>query len=165
MGSGGASASATGLRALALALVLVPGAVRADCRPDTVELRTETGAMVRFAVEIADSPEERSRGLMHRKSLPKSSGMLFLFDEPHRASFWMRNTLIPLDMIFAGPDGTVKSVHAEAVPGDLTPITGGDGIQSVLEINGGLARALGIGPGTVLRHPGVAQAMAAWPCD
>ncbi|RIA00230.1 DUF192 domain-containing protein [Cereibacter sphaeroides] len=165
MGSRSASASAAGLSALALVLALLPGAARADCRPDAVELRTIAGATVRFSVEIADTPAERSRGLMHRESLPRSSGMLFLFDAPHRASFWMRNTLIPLDMIFAGPDGTVKVVHSNAVPEDLTPISGGEGIQSVLEINGGLARALGIGPGTVLRHPGLDQSLAAWPCD
>ncbi|MGP3695914.1 DUF192 domain-containing protein [Rhodobacter sp. NSM] len=165
MGSSGASASATGLRAAALALALVPGAARAACQPDSVDLRTAAGSTIRFSVEIADTAAERSRGLMERESLPRSSGMLFLFEAPHAASFWMRNTLIPLDMIFAGPDGTVKTVHSNAIPGDLTPIKGGDGIQSVLEINGGLARALGIGPGTVLRHPGLAQDKAAWPCE
>jgi hypothetical protein len=77
----------------------------------------------------------------------------------------MENTLIPLDMIFADATGTVTRVHPEAVPLDRTPIDGGDGVQYVLEINGGLAAALRIRPGAVLRHPDIDQARAAWPCD
>jgi hypothetical protein len=75
----------------------------------------------------------------------------------------MKNTLIPLDMIFADARGVVRRVHENAVPGDLTPIPGGDDILVVLEVNGGMARQLGIAPGTVLRHPSLGQG-AAWPC-
>ncbi|MCE6961439.1 DUF192 domain-containing protein [Cereibacter sphaeroides] len=146
-------------------LALLPAMASADCRADAVEVRTPGGTAVRFSVELADTPAERAKGLMFRESLPRSAGMLFLFDAPQVASFWMRNTLIPLDMIFVSPDGTVKSVHANAVPGDLTPIRGGEGIQSVLEINGGLAGRLGIVPGSVLRHPALDPSTAAWPCD
>lgn len=165
MGSRGKAA--TGLRAglLGLLLCVVAPVARAGCAPDGVELKTPQGATMRFSVEIADSPEERARGLMFRDHLPRSSGMLFLFDRPEVASFWMKNTRIPLDMIFSGPDGRVKTVHANAVPGDLTPIPGGDGILSVLEINGGLAGRLGIVPGSLLRYPSIDRSLAAWPCD
>jgi len=75
----------------------------------------------------------------------------------------MQNTLIPLDMIFADEAGVVQRVHSRAIPGDTTPIPGGDGILVVLEINGGLAETFGIGPGTELRHPALGPD-AAWPC-
>ncbi len=80
-------------------------------------------------------------------------------------SFWMKNTLIPLDMLFIRPDGTVAHVHDRAVPGDLSPINGGGGILAVLEIRGGLAEALGIEPGDAVRHPAFDGADAAWSCE
>ena len=134
----------------------------AACDPGQVELRGDWG-QARFAIEIADDDGERMRGLMFRESLPKSAGMLFVYDGPHRAQFWMKNTLIPLDMIFVDPRGVVTAVHDRAVPGDLTPIDGGEGVLAVLEVNGGLAGAMGIGPGTELHHPAFGDG-AAWPC-
>ena len=77
----------------------------------------------------------------------------------------MKNTLIPLDMIFADATGTVTRVHENAVPGDLRPVDGGAGVQYVLEINGGMSAQLGIARGSVLRHPAIDPAAAAWPCD
>jgi hypothetical protein len=142
---------------------LAATAALADCRPDTVDLRGPGGA-ARFSVEVADSDAERALGLMHRDSLPRSAGMLFVYPEPGAASFWMKNTLIPLDMIFADATGTVTRVHAMAKPGDTTSIPGGDGVKLVLEINGGLAARLGIAPGSVMRHPSLDQDLAAWPC-
>ena len=76
----------------------------------------------------------------------------------------MKNTLIPLDMIFVGPDGVIDTVHSNAVPGDLTPIRGGDDILAVLEIKGGLATAIGIAPGDEMRHPAFGDA-AEWSCS
>lgn len=149
----------------ALAFVLASGgAALAACSPDVVELKGPRG-VARFSVELADTDAERSRGLMFRERMAASAGMLFVYDRPGRAVFWMKNTLIALDMIFADATGTVQRVHSEAVPHDETPIDGGDGILAVLEINGGLARRLGIGPGTVMRHPAFAEGAAAWPCD
>lgn len=136
----------------------------AACAPGVVELKGPRGVS-RFNIELADTDATRSRGLMHRERLPSAAGMLFIYDRPGRAVFWMKNTLIPLDMIFADPTGTVLRVHENAIPHDETPIDGGDGILAVLEINGGLARRLGIGPGTVLRHPSFADGPAAWPCN
>ena len=151
------------MRALLLALLL-PDAAEAACRPDTVELRGPWG-QARFAIELADDPAERARGLMFRESLPQSSGMLFVYEAPQRATFWMKNTLIPLDMVFLDPAGRVLGVHAMARPGDETIIDGGPGVLGVLEINGGLAARLGIAEGSELRHPAFAAGPAAWPCD
>jgi hypothetical protein len=160
MGNGGAA----GRLSLGLALLWLTGAAAlAECREDTVDLRGP-GGQARFTVEVADSAEERARGLMFRESLPRSAGMLFVYPAPHSASFWMQNTLIPLDMIFADETGTVTRVHAMAKPLDTTSISGGPGVKVVLEINGGLAGRLGIAPGTVLRHPSLDPAVAAWPC-
>ena len=149
--------------ALALGLAGAGGA-HAACRENAVELRGDWGA-ARFGVEIADDVAERAQGLMNRETLAASHGMLFVYDRPQPVSFWMRNTLIPLDMVFVGPDGVVTRVHENAVPLDETPIDGGDGVLMVLEIRGGLAGSLGIAPGSQLRHPALDQDTAAWPCD
>lgn len=133
----------------------------AECRPDAVDLRGPFG-QARFTVEVADDGNERSRGLMFRESLPSAAGMLFLYPQPQRATFWMKDTLIPLDMIFVDGTGRVTRVHSRAVPKDLTLIDGGEGVVAVLEINGGLASRLGIAPGAELRHPGLPG--AAWSC-
>jgi uncharacterized membrane protein (UPF0127 family) len=145
-----------------VAALVLPVAAIAQCAADAVDLRGDWG-QARFAVEIADTPAERSRGLMHRESLPRGAGMLFVYDRPQPVSFWMRNTLIPLDIIFLDRSGTVARVHENAVPLDETSIPGGRGIQFVLEINAGLASEFGIAPGTELRHPSIG-AQAAWPC-
>jgi uncharacterized membrane protein (UPF0127 family) len=153
------------LRALILVAFLPAVAwAEAPCAPDRLDLRWDGGSES-FAVELADDGAERSQGLMFRESMDPGSGMLFVYETPRRAQFWMKNTLIPLDMIFADATGTVTRVHANAVPGDLTPIDGGEGVRFVLEINGGLAARLGIAPGALLRHPSIPAATAAWPCD
>lgn len=133
------------------------------CREDQVQLRGDWG-QARFSIELADDEAERAEGLMNREVLPKGAGMLFVYDEPREVGFWMKNTLIPLDMIFLDETGTVVRVHANAVPGDLTPIMGGADIKAVLEINGGLAARMGIRIGTHLRHPSFASNAAAWEC-
>ncbi|MAN15615.1 DUF192 domain-containing protein [Alterinioella nitratireducens] len=148
---------------LVVALVMA-GQVQAACAPGRVELRGDWGT-ARFRVEVADDPEERAIGLMNREEMALSAGMLFVYDSPQRVSFWMENTLIPLDMLFLDATGTVTRVHENAVPLDRTPIPGGTDIQYVLEINGGLARQIGISEGDVLRHPDVDQDLAAWPCE
>jgi uncharacterized membrane protein (UPF0127 family) len=151
------------VRALAALLIALPCAVHAACAPDRVEFRGDFGA-AGFSVEVADDATERSVGLMNRPSMPSGHGMLFLYDRPQPVSFWMRNTLIPLDMIFLDETGRVKHVHEGAVPLDETPIPGGDGILAVVEINGGLAGRIGIAPGAEMRHPAFDQPGAAWPC-
>ena len=145
------------------ALITSAGAVL-SCDVETASLRGDWGR-VDVRVEVADDPQERSLGLMHRESMPKLSGMLFIYETPQRVAFWMRNTLIPLDMLFIDPDGRVAAIHENAIPLDETAIPGGDGRLAVLEINGGLARQLGITEGSELRHPGLPQDIALWPCD
>ena len=133
------------------------------CRDDTVMLRGDWGS-VRFSVEVADDSQEQQQGLMNREAMANSAGMLFVYERPQRAVFWMKNTVLALDMIFADAAGVVKTVHSNAIPYDETPIDGGEGIVAVLEINGGLAERMGITPGAVLRHPALNQTTAAWPC-
>lgn len=135
----------------------------AECRPDRVELRGAFGQTA-FTVEIADDDAERAQGLMHRAAMPRFSGMLFVFDRPQRAVFWMENTLIPLDMLFIDNAGVVQRIHSNAVPLDRTAIDGGENIRYVLEINGGLAERLRLTPGIELRSAAIDQAAAAWPC-
>jgi uncharacterized protein len=156
-----AGAGVLGMLALALPL---PALAEAACAPDRLDLRWPDGRES-FAVELADTGEERAQGLMFRESMDPGSGMLFVYESPRQAQFWMKNTLIPLDMIFADATGTVTRVHSNAIPGDLTPIDGGSGVALVLEINGGLAERLGIAPGAQMRHPSVAPDLAAWPCE
>lgn len=145
-------------------LAALPGAA-AECDPGAVEILLPGGGTARIAVELADTPDSRARGLMFRESLPRSAGMLFIYEKPQRAVFWMKNTLIPLDMIFADETGLVRRVHERARPQDETGIEGGEGILAVLEINGGLARPMGIVPGAVLRHPAFDPTRAAAPCS
>jgi uncharacterized membrane protein (UPF0127 family) len=135
----------------------------ADCRTTHVDLRGDWG-QARFHIEVADDPAERAQGLMSRKKMARSAGMLFVYERPQRTAFWMKNTLIPLDMIFINEQGVVTRVHENAIPLDETTIPGGDDIQFVLEINGGLAGRMGIAPGTELRHPAIGDG-AAWPCE
>ena len=144
-------------------LMLLCGPVWAACRADVVELQG-AGGKARFTVEVAADAVARATGLMNRPKMAMGTGMLFVYPAPKKASFWMKNTLIPLDMIFADATGTVTRVHDNAQPMDRTSIDGGTDVQFVLEINGGLAKRLQITPGTVLRHPAVDPATAAWAC-
>jgi uncharacterized membrane protein (UPF0127 family) len=147
-----------------LAAAVAAGGAAADpaCREDTVWLRGEFGT-ARFSVDIADESAERARGLMFVERMARSRGMLFVYPDAAPRNFWMKNTLIPLDILFADETGTVLRVAAEAVPGDETQIPSGAPAQYVLEINGGLADRLGIGEGAEMRHPAIAR--AAWPCE
>lgn len=151
---------------LSVLLALVSSPVTADtpCQEDIVYLRGDWGS-ARFSVDVADTPELRSRGLMFVEKMPTMTGMLFVYERAQTVSFWMKNTLIPLDMIFADDAGVVQRVHENAIPGDLTSIPGGSGIQFVLEINGGMADRLGIDAGTQMRHPAILGETAAWACE
>jgi hypothetical protein len=148
---------------LALALAALPAAAQDACDPGQVDLRSG-GAVFRFAVEVADTDATRARGLMFVESMPRFSGMLFVYPEPLAATFWMENTLIPLDMLFFDPSGRLTRIHENAVPLSREVIFGGENVLYVLEINGGLARTLGIAEGAELRHPAIDPATAAWPC-
>ena len=122
------------------------------------ELRTETLVILthrgphRFQVEVADNEATRERGLMFRKALAPDHGMLFDFKTPQPVSFWMRNTLIPLDMVFITADGRILSIARNAAPLDETPIGSGGDVLGVLELRGGRAAELGLEPGDRVRE-------------
>lgn len=97
-----------------------------------------------YDVEIAKDEAARGRGLMYRNSLDAAAGMLFLFPEPVKPAFWMKNTLIPLDMVFIDEKGLILGIHNRAEPHNLTPIIPSGPIKAVLEINGGQAEKLGL---------------------
>ncbi|WP_245622346.1 DUF192 domain-containing protein [Litoreibacter arenae] len=151
------------IAAFCVALAATSGAFAEACSTDRVSVKGPFG-QITFRVEIADDAQERATGLMNRKSLPTLSGMLFVYERPQPLAFWMRNTLIPLDIIFVEPTGRIAKIHPNAVPLDETPIPGGDGLSHVLEIGGGLAARFGISEGDILRHSSFNQNEALWPC-
>ena len=112
--------------------------------PLTIHSRT---AAHRFTVQVALSPEEQAKGLMYRKSLGPSEGMIFPYDPPMEVGFWMKNTLIPLDMIFIRADGTIARIARETTPLSLESVGSGEPVAAVLEIRGGRSAELGIRPG------------------
>ena len=138
---------------LVVGMVFAAPAFAGSCALNQLDIKSN-GVSSRFTVEIADNIDERALGLMNRESMPQFTGMLFIYDRPQQVSFWMKDTLIPLDMIFIGPSGVVLRIHENAIPRDLTGIPGGNGIQYVLEINGGMAQTLNIQVGAQVRHRG-----------
>lgn len=112
---------------------------------------TQDGKVHSFRVEVARTPEEQQKGLMGRISLPKDGGMLFPFPQPRVASFWMKNTLIPLDMLFVRQDGTIDRIAENTVPQSLEPVASSGEVAAVLELAGGTAAALGIDEGGTVR--------------
>jgi uncharacterized membrane protein (UPF0127 family) len=137
---------ALGLMALALVAAAPPAG---RLRTEPLSIATAKG-VTHFTVEIADTDATREHGLMFRKSLGPNEGMLFDFGAPQPVSFWMKNTLISLDMLFIGPDGRVVSVAHNAVPMDETPIPSGGPVTGVLEIRGGRAAEIGAEPGDLV---------------
>ena len=106
-------------------------------------IKTST-TILKFRVEIARTEAEQARGLMFRESLPVDGGMIFPMKPPRNASFWMRNTVIPLDMIFIRSDGSIARIAPDTVPYSLEPVESGEPVAAVLELAGGKAAALGI---------------------
>jgi uncharacterized membrane protein (UPF0127 family) len=147
---------------LMLALCAV-GSAHAACTPGSLDLRWP-GGQAHFSVEVAADQAAREKGLMFREHMASSAGMIFVYQAPIHARFWMKNTLIPLDMIFADETGLVTVVHSDAIPQDLTPIDGGEGVMYVLEINGGLAKRIGIAAGAEMRFDLIDPSKAQWSC-
>lgn len=131
-----------------LALACAPKNGSEPARPQArAVVETAAGARHAVAVELARTDAERSRGLMHRTSLADDAGMLFLFDETAVHGFWMKNTLIPLDMIFIGDDGRIVGVVERAEPRSLESRSVGAPSRYVLEVSGGWTRARGVKAG------------------
>ena len=105
-----------------------------------------------FTVELAQTQEQIATGMMFRTEMARDMGMLFDMGVPRRVSFFMKNTLIPLDMLFIDSDGRVLAIAENAVPGSLRLIDPGVPVKAVLELNGGQAGELGISPGDNVEH-------------
>ncbi|MBS0255808.1 MAG: DUF192 domain-containing protein [Proteobacteria bacterium] len=113
-----------------------------------VPLTITHGAKVHhFKVEVARTGPEQEKGLMFRTAMGADEGMIFPMERPNPASFWMKNTVISLDLLFIGPDGRILNIAANAIPYDETPLNSKGPVKAVLELNGGRAKALGIVPG------------------
>lgn len=156
-----------GLKFWCLAAVIWGGLTHplwAGCEPDKLMLRGPWG-QAQFFVEIANDPDSRAQGLMYRETLARTAGMLFVYDTPAQLGFWMRNTLIPLDLLFVDERGRIIHIHHNAQPLDETVIYSNGLATAVLEINGGMAAQFGIGPGSDLQHESFDQTVAHWPCE
>jgi hypothetical protein len=107
----------------------------------------------KFTVELATTPAQQEQGLMYRRSMAPDAGMLFDFGRPQPTTFWMKNTLIPLDMLFVGADGRIVNIHERAVPMSEEMIPSQGIVRAVIELNGGTAARLGIRPGDRVIYP------------
>lgn len=147
----GAALAIFGAWGLTLALVRSGWADPGGTMLERLELVTANG-VVPLDVEIADTPARQAVGLMYRTELPQGRGMLFLHDAPREVTMWMRNTYIPLDMVFIRADGTVHRIAAMTEPHSEEIIASKGRVTAVLEIAGGEAARLGLKPGDKVRH-------------
>jgi uncharacterized membrane protein (UPF0127 family) len=146
------------------ALVATPAACQPAAAPMALERSpaglpqvpltvTSGGKVHRFTVEVAASAEEQMTGLMNRAALAPDRGMVFPYAPPQPVAFWMKDTLIPLDMIFVAPGGHILRIEANAVPLSLEPVPSGGEVEAVLELAGGRAAELGIKDGDLVNWP------------
>lgn len=152
------------LLAALLMLSIVPAVLADPAPPNTLEplsnfphttlnILTPDAHQHEFQIWIADSPARREQGLMFVKQLPESTGMLFVFDRPQRIQMWMKNTLIPLDMVFINADGRIDNIAVNAKPLSLKIIDSRNQVLGVLELAGGSTAKLGIHAGDIVQHP------------
>jgi uncharacterized protein len=118
--------------------------------PLTIE---SAGGSHKFSIQVATTPAQMEQGLMFRRSLAPDGGMIFDFRTPSMATMWMKNTLIPLDMLFGDAQGRIVNIHERAVPGSLDTIAAAAPVRAVIELNGGTAARLGIRPGDRVVFP------------
>jgi len=136
----------------ALFALSLAGAPAAAADPQTLEIVSKTGVHT-FAVELAKSDAERAQGLMYRRELPEGRGMLFDFQRDDEVAMWMKNTYIPLDMVFIRSDGRIVRIAENTEPRSERIISSGGPVRGVLEVIGGTARKLGIAAGDRVAHP------------
>ncbi|MBP2533905.1 DUF192 domain-containing protein [Agrobacterium tumefaciens] len=140
---------------MALLFFMLAGTAQAQERQaftsEPLTIETASGKTHDFVAELALDDAQRAQGLMFRKSMPSEYGMLFDFGEARAVAMWMRNTLIPLDMLFIGSDGRITHIHENAVPHSEAIISSRGPIKFVLELNGGAAKRSGIKPGDMVR--------------
>ncbi|MGH6882771.1 DUF192 domain-containing protein [Hypericibacter sp.] len=132
---------------LGLFLLLPSGPGHAALEQAPLTIDTATGLTLSFHVELARTEAERAQGLMYRDKLAPDAGMLFFYLTDRPVAFWMKNTLIPLDLLFIKRDGTILSIAERAVPLSETTIPSEGPVAAVLELNGGTVSRLGIKPG------------------
>lgn len=135
----------------------------ADAQDYKLSVLTQDGKTIDYDVELAITQEQMIKGLMGRTEMKQGTGMLFVFGNDGERAFWMKDTLIPLDIIFVNADGKIHRIHPNAQPGDLTQIFSRGPIRAVFEINGGEAEKQGIKPGDTLRHTAFGNAGTAAP--
>lgn len=144
-------------RAALFALVVFAGLLAsvseggATMRREILTLVTAAGER-QIDIEVAESSEEKARGLMFRTSLPDSQGMLFPYSPPQEITMWMKNTYIPLDMVFIRADGIVHRIEARTEPLSEKTIASNGNVSAVLELAGGAAQRLGLKPGDSVVH-------------
>ncbi len=129
------------------------GAQQAKLPTEEVVIKTKDGQEFSFISEMALTPDQQATGMMFRTEMGPNEGMLFVFDEVRRASFWMRNCVIPLDMLFIRPNGRIANIIENAEPGTDTARRSNGRVLGVFEIPGGRAAELGIKAGDLLVHP------------
>lgn len=135
---------------IAILLAVATGTAAASEAQD-LAIVTDHGAQ-HFSVELATTPAERELGLMYRQNMAADAGMLFIYPGEQEVAFWMKNTLIPLDMLFIGADGRIRRIEERTIPLTETPISSIYPVKAVLEVNGGTVERLGIHPGDVVRN-------------
>lgn len=140
----GCSPASTGVAQSAQAAAAIHPVSGLEVIPLTV---ISGGKRLTFKVELAKGPIEQGKGLMFRTAMGADEGMVFPLNPPRPAGFYMRNTVIPLDIIFVGPDGRILNIAANTVPYDETSLKSAGPVKAVLELNGGRAAQLGIVPG------------------
>lgn len=144
---------------LALFCILAAFSAQAvEFRKEPLEIRLASGKVVQFTVEVAETRDERELGLMNRKTMPADHGMLFDFGETRPVYMWMRNTYLPLDMIYLSEGGEITHIHPNAEPLSETIIDSRGEVRFVIEVNGGLSAKLGIKPGDVATSVQIAKA-------
>jgi len=134
------------LAVLFVALIACAANLAKAAELQTLEIASKTGVHA-FQVEMAITPEEKEHGLMFRRELPDGQGMLFDFQTDQNVAFWMKNTYIPLDMVFIRGDGRILRIAENTEPLSERNIPSGGPVRAVLEVIGGTAKKLGIAPG------------------
>ena len=145
---------------ICIGITLVASPSAGELKPDagavfpveTLIAKTGSGEF-KFTVEIVDEHAERARGLMFRETMLPTHGMLFIFDEMGPVFMWMKDTVLPLDMIFVKPNGLVARIEQDTTPHSLKVIGSGEPVTHVLELNAGMSRLIGLKPGDRLIHP------------
>jgi uncharacterized membrane protein (UPF0127 family) len=137
---------------IALFVISLCAAPAEAFQKSSLEIMTKAGPH-RFNIELAVSMAEQEQGLQFRKELASDYGMLFDFGDEEKVSFWMKNTYVPLDIIFIRGDGTIARIAENAVPLSLDSLPSGEPVRAVLEVIGGTSKRLGIAPGDRVVHP------------